>query len=209
MLRQLELDSVTRQVPELTSVSPKYATIVSRIAELSERENALGTEKAKLLTEVQNWGATADFEHRSRVNEVIAGKPFEARPSAISEFHDRIGEIEDERRLIREALHLLQVDRADEYRRASKLVCATFAEEHRAMAERYYGKLAAVAETRAEIGRLRVDVERSGAAAGYLPEVGFDLLDGSLDRTGGMAQELRRGVQLGFLQADAIPAELL
>ncbi|TIT57955.1 MAG: hypothetical protein E5W60_23175, partial [Mesorhizobium sp.] len=72
MLGQLELDSVTRQVPELTSVSPKYATIVSRIAELAERENALGTEKAKLLTEVQNWGVTADFEHRSRVNEVIA-----------------------------------------------------------------------------------------------------------------------------------------
>lgn len=197
-----------RDVPSLQSVSPEYARIATRLAELVGREHELNRRKTEIATAMSNWGATADGEQRNRVDDIIAGKPFEPRLSVSEEFGAQIGDIEEERRLNKEAIHQLQIQRAEEHRRASSMVCAAFADEHSTLAEKLYTQLAAAAATRVEIGLLQLDIERSGASGSYLVDVGVDLLDGSLDRTGAMAQELRNGIRLGFLKADAVPQEL-
>jgi len=199
---------VPREVPSLTAVSPKYASITARLTALAERENELNAEKLKEMQAIANWGQTADQNQQSRVEDIVAGKPFERRSTVYQETQARLADIEEERQLAREAQHQLQIDRAQEYQRASRLVCAAFADEHRALAERFYGQLAAAAATRVEIGLLQLDIERSGASSSFLLDVGVDLLDGSMDRTSAMAQELRKGVRLGFLRAGAVPAEL-
>jgi hypothetical protein len=199
---------VPREIPKLTDVSPGYARITARLAALTERENALNAEKRKGLQAIASWGQTADQNQQSRVDDIVAGKPFERRSTVYQETQARLADIEEERQLAREAQHQLQNERADEYHRASRLVCAAFADEHRALAEKFYNQLAAAAETRVEIGLLQLDIERSGASSSYLHDVGIDLLDGSLDRTGAMAQELRNGIRLGFMNANAMPVEL-
>lgn len=199
---------VTREVPSLTDVSPEYARVANRLTALVEREKQLDAEKLKISQAFSSWGPVADQDHKNRVEDIIAGKPFEPRSAAIQENRARLADIEEERRLGREAQYRLQNERAEEYRRASRLVCANFADEHRALAEKFYGILVAVAETRIAIGLLQLDIERSGASAIYLDDVGNDLLDGCLDRSGGLAQELRNGIRRGYLAADAMPEEL-
>ncbi|MFB9984345.1 hypothetical protein ACFSQQ_16455 [Mesorhizobium kowhaii] len=197
-----------RDIPTLQSVSPEYARIASRLAELFDREHELNRRKSEIATAMSNWGATADGEHRNRVGDIIAGKPFEPRASVSEQFGAQIADIEEERRLNKEAIHQLQVQRAEEYTRASGLVCASLADEHRELAKTFYSQLATAAQTRVDIGLLRLEIERSGASALSLSDVGDDLLDGSLDRTGVIAQELRRGTRLGYLKAETVPEEL-
>ncbi|RWP72377.1 hypothetical protein [Mesorhizobium sp.] len=199
---------MTREVPSLADVSPTYGRIAARLDELNEREHTLSAEKAKLTKAFADWGPTAEGDKRSRVDDIVQGKPFERRSPATEEISGRIADIEEETRLIREAKHLLQNERAQEYLRASRLVCAAFADEHRALAEKFYGILVEAAEIRIEIGLLHLDIARSGASADYLYDAGNELLDGCLDRTGGLAQELRNGIRRGYLKADALPEEL-
>jgi hypothetical protein len=199
---------MNRDVPSLQSVSAEYARIVGRLSELVDREHVLNSEMAAITHSMINLGAVADGLQRDRVADTIAGKPFEPRRSAMEDLQRRIVDINEEKRLIREAQHQLHNRKAEEYARASRAVCATFSAEHEALAAQFYELLSAAAEVRVKIGLLRLDVERSGASASSLYDAGVDLLDGSLDRTGSMAYELRNGVRRGYLKAENIPVEL-
>lgn len=114
-------------IPSLREVSPRYATIEDRRAALNARQQELDAEYRRLWILIAENQANRGISERDQRVAAVAGLP---EPQRRHSDAVRLSEVADEREVLREALHLVEVDQRDAWLEASAEVCRHVADEH-------------------------------------------------------------------------------
>jgi hypothetical protein len=194
-------DRDRKTVPALADVHPPFGVLAQRVADLQVELTELDKERNTLIAQVGELQVRSD---QDKLRAVMAGLP---EPVA-APLPDHLREVEDRRRLVKQAIDLLIIERNEEYRRASRKVCESFEEERRALVVAMFQGLAAAAEARVQLGLLALDIERAGADAGGFDNPLRDMFGPALHPNSELAPEMRRAIADGYLPESALPAEL-
>ncbi|RUW17378.1 hypothetical protein [Mesorhizobium sp. M4B.F.Ca.ET.013.02.1.1] len=196
-----DVDRQPRTVPSLAEVHPPFGVLAQRVADLQVELTGLDKERSRLMAQPVQLEVRPD---QDQLKAVMSGLP---APTA-EPVRDILGGIEDRRRLVKQAIDLLIIERNEEYRRASLKVCDRFADERRTLTVQMYEGLAAAAAARVQLGLLALEIERAGASADGFDLPLFDMFGPALARNSEISIELKRGIANGYLPESALPGEL-
>ncbi|RCW80926.1 hypothetical protein [Phyllobacterium bourgognense] len=190
-----------RSIPELTDVSPEYARLRTRQAELSNRNLELDEESRNIRKAIADEQGR-DFQ-KERVDAIVEGINYEP-PLSVRE---KMGKIAREKQDIQDALHLLANRINEEHRKASRVVISEFLPDQRECAAEFFSHIAAAAKAHNQYGEIRRRLERAGINVSGLDDFGQDLFGFPLDRNGDAGYALRDALKRGYITVSEIPVE--
>lgn len=168
-------------IPSLESVSPEYAVLSKRYADLNARLLELDAESRDIHRAIAAEQLRND--RGDRIAALAAGLAYQPPLSV----RDRRAAIEAERRDISDAIHLLASELAEARRKASRIVVEQFAGEHRRLAREFFGHLAAAVDVHAKVGATRQAFVRAGVDPAGFTDFAAELFGSPSDRSSDVA----------------------
>lgn len=192
-----------RTIPRPEDLHVPYGELKARTADLQSRQAQLSAESRSL--QLQRMESPGFKRWQERIDAIVTGTDYVEPPPVEA----RLSEVNRELRDLKDAESELGSRLRDAHSAASRKVCLTVQQEHRALARRIFESFAAAATARAEMDELFREIGRVGADVVGLPRTANDIFDGSIRPASDFVMDLRKAVREGYLDEKKLPKAAL
>lgn len=190
---------MSKPIPTLEETSPEFVRLSNRQVELTAQLREIEAQKRQAQIEL---GAIHGRDlRREQTAAVIAGVDFEFPKS----YREQIGKLNDEHRVITDALHEIAIQIAEERRRASREIATHFVPDNSALAARFFKLVAEAAAVHIEHGELTRKFRVAGVDPAGLYDFGQSLFGPPGQRNNDVNYLLKDGVRRGYIGLADLP----
>jgi hypothetical protein len=188
-----------KPIPTLESVSPEYARLTTRQAELNREMHRVDAARREAQAELGTI-MSRDLR-RERADALIAGVDY--RPPA--SYREKMARLNDERRALEDAQHEIGNLITAERQKACREITSKFIPDNTAAAARFFKLIAEAAAVHLEHVELRKRLTAAGIDPLGLHDFGFEVLGKAGARNDDIGMDLRAAVRRGYLGTKEIP----